>query len=147
MNLKNEQIIFEKYKYVAVACVSKYRHKQNYEDLLQEAYIALILAIKSYEDTHDCSFLTFAHICIKNKINSLISNEKTYKPIKDDIYQVFSYIQDVIPATLSTLEREIVYFRLYNYTFREIAEYYDMKISSIYSKYNRAIEKIRISNV
>ena len=38
------------------------------DDLLQEGYIGLIKAIKSYDETREVCFSTFANICIKRQI-------------------------------------------------------------------------------
>jgi DNA-binding CsgD family transcriptional regulator len=55
-------------------------------------------------------------------------------------------IREFLPDSLTILEKEIIYFRLYNYTFREISEYYGININTIKSKYGRIIKKIQIAN-
>lgn len=147
MNLVDENLIFDKYKKIAESCVSKYYTNIDADDILQEALLGLLLAIRSYEDTHGCSFKTFAYICINNRIKTFLVSQKHHTTIIDDIYIIKDSIEDVLPDSLTDIEKEIVYFRLYSYTLKEIAEYYNISLSSMKYKYNKLINKIRRANV
>ena len=48
-------------------------------DLLQEGYIALFKAIKSFDETKDACFSTFANICIRRHIISTIKKHNVDK--------------------------------------------------------------------
>jgi RNA polymerase sigma factor (sigma-70 family) len=144
--LHNENELISNYTSLAKACVSKYIKNNCYEDLLQEAFIALILAYRSYKDTHSCSFTTWAYICINNRLKK-IEYTKNYNIDQDIINKEYINIEDVLPQTLNDIEREIIYLRLYNYSFVEIADLYNIKLNTIKSKYRRTIEKIRKANV
>ncbi|MEG0516995.1 MAG: sigma-70 family RNA polymerase sigma factor, partial [Cetobacterium sp.] len=62
----------------------------NIDDLLQEGYIGLMKAIKSYDEARGVSFSTFANICIKRQIITAIKsstsnrNEKLNSSIVGD---------------------------------------------------------------
>lgn len=49
------------------------------DDLLQEGYIGLIKAIKSYDETRGVSFSTFANLCIKRQIITAIKSSTSNK--------------------------------------------------------------------
>lgn len=49
------------------------------DDLLQEGYIGLIKAIKSYDETREVSFSTFANLCIKRQIITAIKSSTSNK--------------------------------------------------------------------
>ena len=153
----SENEIIESYTNLVKSCVSKYIRydiidisKNNtiysYEDLLQEAFITLILSYRCYSDTHNCSFSTWAYICINNRLRK-IKHRISYNANTDELKEkCIINIDEFLPDDLSILEKEIIYFRLYNYTFGEIANYYELKLHNIKSKYRRIIKKIRRAN-
>ena len=145
----SEDKIINKYTALAKSCVSSYitdTNRSDYNDLLQEAFIALILSHRSYGDTHDCSFSTLAYICINNRLRNIKHNIYHSIELEELKGKDVINIREFLPETLSILEKEIIYFRLYNYTFREISNYYGININTIKSKYRRIIKKIQMAN-
>lgn len=57
------------------------------EDLLQEGMLGLLSAIREYEGDKNCSFKTFAEICIRNRIHSAIRSaaRKKHAPLNDGV--------------------------------------------------------------
>lgn len=53
------------------------------EDLIQEGMIGLFQAIRSYEDSHETNFSTFARLCIRRQMYSAVtaSNRKKHQPL------------------------------------------------------------------
>ncbi|MGL4904303.1 MAG: sigma-70 family RNA polymerase sigma factor [Cetobacterium sp.] len=49
------------------------------DDLLQEGYIGLIKAIKSYDDSREVCFSTFANLCIKRQIITAVKSSNSNK--------------------------------------------------------------------
>lgn len=49
------------------------------DDLLQEGYIGLMKAIKSYDNSKDVTFSTFANLCIKRQIITAIKSSNSIK--------------------------------------------------------------------
>lgn len=65
--------IFEKYKPIIVSIANKYYMKMNYhcgdlDDFIQEGYIGLDRAIKSFGEQRNVLFYTFASVCIERQI-------------------------------------------------------------------------------
>lgn len=144
----NEESLIHQYEQLVTSCVSKYTQDSYYDDVYQEAYLGLILAIRLYKDTHGCSLHTFAYICITNKIKTYLSSIKKHVTLEDDIEaNIQSNISDIFPSSLSLFEKELIYFRLSNYTFKEISNYYNIKLPTLISKYKKIIKKLRKYNV
>ncbi len=57
------------------------------EDLLQEGMLGLLSAIREYEEDKQCSFKTFAEVCIRNRIHSAIRSaaRKKHAPLNDGV--------------------------------------------------------------
>lgn len=65
--------IFEKYKPIVVSIAKKYYSKSNYhcgelDDFIQEGYIGLDKAIKSFKEGYNVLFYTFCLVCIERQI-------------------------------------------------------------------------------
>ncbi|MGL5378058.1 MAG: sigma-70 family RNA polymerase sigma factor [Cetobacterium sp.] len=52
------------------------------DDLLQEGYIGLIKAIKSFDDSREVCFSTFANLCIKRQIITAVKSSNSNKNLK-----------------------------------------------------------------
>ena len=57
------------------------------EDLLQEGMLGLLSAVREYEGDKNCSFKTFAEVCIRNRIHSAIRSaaRKKHAPLNDGV--------------------------------------------------------------
>ncbi len=75
-------LCIEKFDYIAQNKVRKYKAFSNYDDLLQEGRIALMLALNSYETGRGCWFW-WANQYVKTKISREANKHSTVKiPIK-----------------------------------------------------------------
>ena len=79
-------IMYQKYLPVIRKGASKYffdvkKHGVEFDDLVQEGWIALDSAIKSYRESYDVLFYTFAKYCIDNHLYNYckrLNNKKNY---------------------------------------------------------------------
>lgn len=57
------------------------------EDLVQEGMIGLLKAIRTFDDSHDASFKTYASTCIKSKLLTALKNahRKKHSPLNQYI--------------------------------------------------------------
>lgn len=72
--------VFLKYKNVILKnSRTLYIKGGDIDDLLQEGYIGLMKAIKSYDETKDVCFSTFANLCIKRQIITAVKSSNSNK--------------------------------------------------------------------
>ncbi|WP_432205084.1 sigma-70 family RNA polymerase sigma factor [Cetobacterium somerae] len=72
--------VFLKYKNVILKnSRTLYIKGGDVDDLLQEGYIGLMKAIKSYDETKDVCFSTFANLCIKRQIITAVKSSNSNK--------------------------------------------------------------------
>ncbi len=57
------------------------------EDLFQEGMLGLLSAVREYQSSKECSFKTFAEICIRNRLHSAIrsASRKKHAPLNDGV--------------------------------------------------------------
>ena len=76
--------IMEKYKnLVRNKAASMYILGADREDLIQEGMIGLFKAVRDYNEDKDCSFASFAQLCISRQLYSALeaSNRKKHGPL------------------------------------------------------------------
>jgi RNA polymerase sporulation-specific sigma factor len=72
--------VFLKYKNVILKnSRTLYIKGGDIDDLLQEGYIGLMKAIKSFDETKDICFSTFANLCIKRQIITAVKSSNSNK--------------------------------------------------------------------
>ncbi|MDX8336627.1 sigma-70 family RNA polymerase sigma factor [Candidatus Cetobacterium colombiensis] len=72
--------VFLKYKNVILKnSRTLYIKGGDVDDLLQEGYIGLMKAIKSFDETKDVCFSTFANLCIKRQIITAVKSSNSNK--------------------------------------------------------------------
>lgn len=72
-NEESINMIFDKYKPIVISIAKKYYEKMSYhcgelEDFIQEGYIGLDRAIKSFGEQKNVLFYTFSVVCIERQI-------------------------------------------------------------------------------
>lgn len=62
----------------------------DYDDLMQEGFIGLLNAIKSYDNSRNASFATFAHLCVRRQMISAVKNFNSdkYKYLNESIGKI-----------------------------------------------------------
>ncbi len=70
--------LIQNHKNLIFHLILKYNTRNSYyiEDISQEAYIALIDAVRTYRGSNNCKFTTFAYFVIRNKILNFILKQK-----------------------------------------------------------------------
>ena len=105
----NEKI-YKKYEPVIDYYVKKYLHLIegkgiDYNDLFQEGLIGLDSAIRTYKDQKDIKFSTFAFVCIKRKIITMIRRVSRKKhSILNDSYSLDYKKEDASESFVNLLQ-------------------------------------------
>lgn len=138
----------------------------DYNDLLQEGYIGLLKAIRSYDKDKNVSFNHFANICIKRHIissiqsancmkktilnNSLIGDDSSI----DDFYQITNRytpeeivlgkelkneLNKYLISNLTEIEKGVCKYLCQGYTYREIAK----ELNQSLKRTDNAIQRVR----
>ncbi len=169
-------IIYEKYKPIVIkksknAIMYADHHGIEINDIMQEGFIGLDEAIKSFSQNDTASFYTFASICIdrkivnylrkvtqsKNKIlNEAITIDEIIERVVSDSNNVeFDFISRVehkdlirkISKELTVFERKVFNLKIEGYSFEEIAKTLNKDVKSIYNTFHRIKTKIKKKNL
>ena len=136
------------------------------EDLLQEAYIGLLKAIRSFQPNHEMPFGGFAALCMKRQLISAVRRQNAKKhqplnesvPLEDSAEQNFGLLgQSPDPETaffrqeealrqrkkltelLSSLEKQTLQCYLSGYSYEEMAK----KLGCSEKTVDNALQRIR----
>ena len=71
---KNMALLYDQVKDFIRSIAWQYRETGEFEDLLQEGYLALYSAIENYNPTAGCKFLTYAEHWIRQKMRRYLQN-------------------------------------------------------------------------
>lgn len=157
--------LIQNHKNLIFHLILKYSVHDSYciEDISQEAYIALIDAIRTYRGSNNCKFTTFAYFVIRNKILNFILKQKlidryylnnselnTISLPQINTNTLKPFIFGHINKTLTSLESLIIKwkFGLDNeswYTSEEIAKISLLSSRRINQIIQIAVQKLRIS--
>lgn len=89
-------LVYDKYKPIVISIASKYMNKNidkvDLDDLIQEGYIGLDKAIRTFRETANACFYTFANICIEGQILSYL---RGYNTKKNYVLNKSYYIDDI----------------------------------------------------
>lgn len=136
----------------------------NREDMFQEGTIALLEACKTYKDSYDTKFSTYAYTIIKRRIQRYYYdaldkyNEERFSLDNLEIYDHCSFIacdkeinfEDCISnraklesliADLSEEDKQIIRMRIDSYTYDEIARYLNVSRKRIDNRLYRIRQK------
>ena len=134
------------------------------EDIYQESVVAFLRALHSYDEKKGAGFRTFASVCIKNHISSILRSGKRpknspmvdYVPI-DDIdlasknepetdwieKETFSNMKKRISKLLSEFELEVLRLYLGGFSYKAIGEKLGKTEKSVGNALSRIRKKIR----
>ena len=154
------QVMIERYYPLILNTVQKYCPKNYKEDAIQEATLALYSAIKGY-DSSKSSFSTFAALCIKRSVISVLKSSKRQKNIPDELIDSieeyenltdanspekiffdrvdYKDLKDIIKLELSKLEYEVLQLYLVGDKYSDIA----VKLGISEKSVNNALTRIR----
>ena len=160
--------LLSKYKPLVIKIARRYfLLSGNIDDLVQEGTIGLYKAIKSFDASKDASFKTFATLCIKRQLQSLIRKEHSLKnSVFYDILdsellenlnlatnaenpemvaisnQNMEYINSQIKLLLSKFEYEILQKYLSGKSYNQIAEEAGVSKKSVDNALHRLRSKL-----
>lgn len=125
------------------------------DEYIQVGRIGLLKAIR-YHDPKRGKLTTIAWRCIFQEILRHVKCEQRQSRILvEDIYSNKSHIThnnieniwEMLPDTLSSKEKMVLYLRLSGYTFKEINSLFNNKVKKYnHKKYNHIIDKIKEAN-
>ena len=142
-------LIYQKYKPIVVkksknAIIYATHHGIEISDIMQEGYIGLEEAIKSFlPGDNKATFYTFANLCIDRKIvNYLRKSTKGKEKVLRDYEEK---IIEKIRKELTEFELKVFELKIRGYDFLEIANSLNKDVKSIYNTFHRI--KIKIKKV
>lgn len=135
-NEEATDLLYEKYKYIIDILLNKYKAVLKYHNLdpievKQDAIIALLAAINSYNQEKTASLQTFITICVNRKILNIIRNSSTIKEqVMRSTYSLdYAYgddeettLADIIIEENSNPEHKIISKENYNMLMKKIDE-------------------------
>lgn len=81
--------------FVRYVCQKYYLKDGDHQDLVQEATIGLLEAVKAYDYTTRVKFRNFAFICIKRELDSLVSRSNRKKrQVLNNAIPIYSYVEE-----------------------------------------------------
>ena len=164
--------LYQKYKPIIVkksknAIVLASHHGVEINDIMQEGFIGLDEAIKTFSQETEATFYTFAMLCVERQIASYLKkvtrgkdkilneaiaiNDNLEKTMKDkmDIEKYFVSIDNnmemtkVIEEKLTTFEKKVFDLRIQGYSVEEIAKSLNKDTKAIYNTLFRIRDKIK----
>jgi len=170
------EIMLYKYRPLIVSIATKYIYLcqggVDLNDLIQEGMLALNEAVNTFREDKETNFGTYARICIKRKIISLVKSTKTQKnmflndsiSIEDDDNNLFDrflmdnsldpgsviienvYEQELIEKLndqLTDLEKQVFELKLDGFEYKEIADILEKDSKSIDNTIQRIKTKLK----
>lgn len=146
---------------------SNYHHIAiEQDDLVQEGLIALLSAVKTYRPDSDCSFETYACICINNRMKKLIEHVNSGKysivshaaniddfNFSDDLSKTpeerlieqekLGKLNESLDNLLSAFEKNVFILHMQGYRQSQIAKALDTSPKSVYNAIGRVRRKIK----
>ena len=165
-------LIYQKYTPIIIkkskdAILRATHHGIEISDIMQEGYIALDDAIKSFSSDMDASFYTFALLCIDRQIVNYMRRTVSNKGkvlnealgIDDDLERVIrdktniehnlmveeqlKMLAEQVRPTLTKFEKKVFDLMLDNESFEDIAKILNKDVKAIYNTFQRIKLKIR----
>ena len=156
-------VIIERYNPVIFRYINKYCPESYREDAVQEVTLALYSAIKDFDETKS-SFYTFATVCIKRAVISILRNLQRKKDIPDELlYSIeneeiadnnspekifferenYKSLTDTIRLELSSLELDVLQLYLSGEKYSDIAARLDISEKSVDNSLARIRKKLK----
>ena len=165
-------LLYQKYKPIIIkksrnAIVFVSHHGIDINDIMQEGFIGLDKAIRSFNQDEDASFYTFSLICIDRQIanylkkitnnkdrvlNEAINIDDTLEKLlrdRTDIENSFigadndNNISIEIREKLTDFEKKVFDMKINDYSFEEMAKILNRDVKSIYNTFQRIKYKIK----
>ncbi len=150
-NEEASEAIYKKYEPVISYFAKKYSSYTDgkgidYNDLYQEGLIGLMQAIDKFKDQKDIKFSTFAFLCIKRKIISLVRdvNRKKHSALNDSYSIDYKQEDDtrsfdnILTTNYNGIEELLVN--------KEKDEYFNKRINEDLSSFEKTVYDLRLNN-
>lgn len=158
-----EEELISRYKRKAAICARKfYILGGDDEDLLQEAMLGLLKAVRTFDDEKGATFSTYAETCIRRRLMDVISMKRytefistedqtreVEEPVCDNDPETllienehYEEIMDSIKETLSSYEQKVLSLYLSGMTCQDISVELSKAIGSVYNAVQRIRSKI-----
>lgn len=160
------QVIIDRYYPVMLGYIRKYCPPDYSEDAVQEATLALYSAVKDF-DSSKSAFSTFAALCIKRSVISVLKSRQRKKNIPDELLssiddleivdsnspetifferEDYKSLTDTIRLELSALEYEVLQLYLSGEKYCDIAKKLNISEKSVDNSLTRIRKKLRGNN-
>lgn len=157
------RIIIDRYYPIIVYYIKKYNLADYGEDVVQEATLSLYTAVKDY-DASKSSFATFATLCVKRAVISVLKGMKRKKNIPDDLLlsietaeiadenspekifferEDYKNLTDSIKLELSALEYEVLQLYLSGEKYIDISKKLNITEKSVDNSLARIRKKLK----
>lgn len=138
-----QNTLFERYKDIVNMKANKfYIIGAEREDMAQEGLIGLYKAIKSFDNTKQNSFKTFANLCIERQLITVIksSNRQKHIPLNSSFsLNLSAYDEGDDTEVLEILDSKTAEDPLETITKREYFEYVENKIDESLSSFEKQV--------
>ena len=105
---KQTEALIRQYRNVVEAIAAKYINSPlEYDDIIQEGLIGLLVAIKTFNNSKGAQFKTYAQTCINNSIQTALRKFNRKKDIP--IGSVIEYAEEEIPEENGVISAEDYY--------------------------------------
>ena len=115
------------------------------EELIQEGYIGLLYASRSYNESLGFKFSTYSSYWIKRYFVNYLEKIKKhdYHPLKLDVIKYYDYKKEIDLEVLDEVEKDLIKKRYYEKKkIKEIAEEYNYSRNTISNKLKASIYKL-----
>ena len=138
-----QNALFEKYKDIVNMKANKfYIIGAEREDMVQEGLIGLYKAVKSFDDTKQNSFKTFANLCIERQLITAIksSNRQKHIPLNSSFsLNIAAYDEGDNTEVLEVLDTKTAEDPLDTITKKEYFQYVESKIDESLSSFEKQV--------
>lgn len=160
------RVIIDRYYSVIMLYVRRYCPHESREDAVQEATLALYSAVKSF-DSSKASFSTFASLCIKRAVISVLKSDRRKARIPDELLssideveltdgntpekiflekESYKSLADTIRLELSDLEYRVLELYLAGKSYTDIAQGLKISEKSVDNSLSRIRKKLKGNN-
>lgn len=124
------------------------RDKDQLDEYVQVGSMAMMRAFKNFDESKNTQFSTFACNCISNAIKNYIKkNSKSAEQISGQVaYSASPSFEEILPDSLSGLERQIINLKLSNLSIKEIADKLGFSVVKVRNILYKTYNKIREAN-
>lgn len=157
------QVIIERFYPTILYYTKKYCPEDCQEDAIQEANLAIYSAVKSFDESK-ASFSTFASLCIKRAVISVLKAGQRKKDIPDELLlsiedteiidsntpekifferEDYNLLKDNIKLELSNLEYKVLQLQLSGESYSDIAKKLNITEKSVDNALSRIRKKLK----